>query len=96
MIVMEVSSTMPSVGISFVASRYLRRTAGSSLAVPTGGLVTSTKRSRVENRLTISRIGAFSAAGHSAYTKPASYFSSRSSFDVAALPFHVSAPCRRK
>ena len=55
----------------------------------------STNRSRAENRLVTSMDGAFSVAGHSAYTNPASYFSSRAARIVVALPFHV-LPSRRK
>ena len=53
--------------MSCVGSRnFLSVAASSCLAPPAGGLLTSTTRSRVEKRLTISSSGAFSDAGHSA------------------------------
>jgi hypothetical protein len=62
----EVFLTMPSVRTSFEPSRYRESVLRSSGAGLLPGLVTSTKRSRVANRVVTSMAGADSPAAHSA------------------------------
>jgi hypothetical protein len=80
---------MPSVRTSFEPSRYREIVLRSSGAGLLPGLVTSTKRSRVANRVVTSMAGADSPAAHSAWRMPAPYFSPRYTRAAVALPVHV-------